>query len=250
MNSKRSVAVATVAQVHRIARRIGFDVIRWPRPHDIEGAVAAIFSRRHINCVLDVGANVGQFGLQLRHIGYRGRIVSFEPSVAALPHLEALAARDGRWTVRPVALGARTGSVQLHRHADSVFDSLHSSLPAARNRFAGLEDAGHATVAMETLATERRKATSEIDDARIFLKCDTQGHDLDVLTGDPGLPDVVAVLVELSAQPIYTDQPYMTRVIDHLRGEGFLPVTFQPVTRASDRLTAIEFDGLFVRSAG
>ena len=247
MNSRQLAAVKAIATAHRIARRLGFDVVRWPRPHDVEGALAAVLAREQINCVLDVGANIGEFGLQLRRLGYRARIVSFEPSPAALPRLQARAARDGSWAVRNVALGARTGAAQLHRHADSVFDSLHPALPAAHDRFAGLRNAGDTTVAVELLAVERRKATTGLAAPRIFLKLDTQGHDLDVLAGDPGLPDVVAVLVELSAQPIYADQPHLTRVVDRLVDEGFLPVAFQPVTRAADRLTVIEFDGLFVR---
>ena len=32
-----------------------------------------------VNCVIDVGANVGQFGIALRRAGYRGCIVLFEP---------------------------------------------------------------------------------------------------------------------------------------------------------------------------
>jgi hypothetical protein len=39
----------------------------------------------------------------------------------------------------------------------------------------------------------------------------------------------------------------MVKVIDVLDGEGFMPVAFQPVNRATDRLRVVEFDGLFMR---
>jgi hypothetical protein len=62
------------------------------------------------------------------------------------------------------------------------------------------------------------------------------------------LPDqVVAVLVELSVQAIYEGQPYLTRVIDKLKDEDFIPVAFGPVTANFDRLRVVEFDGVFVR---
>jgi len=45
--------------------------------HDLH--LKRMLDRHRITTVLDIGANVGGFGLLLRRIGFAGRIVSFEP---------------------------------------------------------------------------------------------------------------------------------------------------------------------------
>jgi SAM-dependent methyltransferase len=63
------------------ARRLfGYERIKKRKLHDtLEQHLAALLPQLAINCVVDVGANTGQFGAMLRRIGYAGRIVSFEP---------------------------------------------------------------------------------------------------------------------------------------------------------------------------
>ena len=66
--------------------------------------------------------------------------------------------------------------------------------------------------------------------------------------GADGLgPEVVAVLVELAAQPIYHDQPKMTAVMDLVMDDGFTAVAFEPLFQSSDGLRIVELDALFLR---
>lgn len=45
-----------------------------------EGRLVLSLNAHRINCVLDVGGNVGQTGIELYENSYEGRVVSFEPS--------------------------------------------------------------------------------------------------------------------------------------------------------------------------
>jgi len=238
--------------MRNLMRRAGFDVVRWPRrPDDVlDWALRAVLRARDINCVVDVGGNRGNFGQLVRTLGYTGRIISFEPSPSTLPALSAVAARDAQWEVRPVGLSAKPGTAELRLHEGPELDSLLSALPGVVEQIPMIAEVGTAMVELSTLEIEYPSIVAGLDAPRILLKSDTQGHDAEVLLGAKGLPpEIVAVLVELSAQPIYGGQPRMTKVMDILLDDGFTPVAFQPVFQSSDGLRLFEVDGLFMRSA-
>ena len=68
----------------------------------------------NVNCVLDVGANEGQYGQRLREAGYAGRIVSFEPLEVHVAPLRERAAADHNWKVFACALGDSDGEAEIN----------------------------------------------------------------------------------------------------------------------------------------
>jgi FkbM family methyltransferase len=244
-----------LADARRLLRRSGIDVIRWPHRPDsgvIDWALAEVIRTRGINCVIDVGGNRGQFGRRLRTLGYAGRIVSFEPSPTVLPEISAVAARDANWTVRPVALSGRPGEAELRLHREPQLNSLHEELPGVIEQIPKMELVGTVAITLSTLAAEFPAIIDGITEPRVLLKSDTQGHDVEVLrgAGEKGLDkSVLAVLVELAAQPVYRGQPAMTAVMDLIMNDGFTAVAFEPLFESSDGLRMVELDGLFMRSA-
>src|SRR5215469_5412513 len=239
--------------LRNLMHRAGFDIQRWPRRPDdgvADWAVEAVLRSREINCVIDVGGNLGHFGERLRALGYRGRIVSFEPSPSTLPAIQQTAARDGRWEVRPVGLSDVAGTAELRLHEGPELDSLLTAIPGVTDQIPIMAETGTATVSLSTLAAEFPSIVAGIGSPRVLLKSDTQGHDAAVLRGAGGLPpEVVAVLDELAGQPIYNGQPKMTEVMDILLDDGFTPVAFQPLFVSPDGLRVVEFDGMFMRPA-
>lgn len=218
----------------------------------IDWALTEVLQARGINCVIDVGGNRGLFARRMRDLGYAGRIVSFEPSPSVLPVIRAAAERDPDWTVRPCALSSEPGQAELRLHREPELDSLLDALPGVADQLPIMRGTGTATIELSTLAAEFPGITAGIAEPRVLLKSDTQGYDAEVIrgAGPAGLPPaVVAVLVELAAQHIYSGQPAMTTVMDLVMGGGFTPVAFEPFFQSSDGLRIVELDALFMRPA-
>jgi FkbM family methyltransferase len=245
-----------LTDVRRILRRAGFDVIRWPQGLEvgvIDWALTEVIRKLGVNCVIDVGGNRGQFAQRLRTLGYTGRIVSFEPAPVVLPEITAAAARDTDWIIRPVALSSQAGEAELRLYKEPQLNSLLDELPGVIHQIPEMERVGTVTITLSTLAAEFTEIIAGIAQPRILLKSDTQGHDLEVLrgAGKKGLDEaVVAVLIELVAQPIYRGQPGMPAVLEQITNDGFTVVAFEPLFRSSDGLRIDELDGLFMRSPG
>ena len=96
------------------ARAVGVDLVRFRSVRHAFGRRARLMTTLGVDLVIDVGANRGQFGLEIRRGGYAGRIVSIEPLAAPYEQLSRLASRDERWVAIRSAVGPRGGSATMH----------------------------------------------------------------------------------------------------------------------------------------
>ena len=60
-------------------QRFGFDLVRIPHPYTLEHHLQRLIRSLRIDCLLDVGAERGNYAAKLREFGYQGQIFSFEP---------------------------------------------------------------------------------------------------------------------------------------------------------------------------
>lgn len=210
----------------------------------------AVFARRGIDCVVDVGANRGQYYRFLRYqVGFKGPVASFEPIPELAADLADRARFESEWYVFPCALGAAPGSVRLNVMARHSFSSVLAPDHSRTDAFATKNVVERVIeVPTRTLDDAWAEFTRTRRVARPYLKLDTQGYDLEVLAGAPqALADVQALQTELSFQPLYVGMPDWRRSVDTLAAAGFEVASLFPVTLdAEQRL--IEADCVFVRS--
>lgn len=232
--------------LRRLLNRAGVDVVRH-QPVPAHLARRAHLLRRFApDVVLDVGANAGLYGREVRRIGYGGRLVSFEPMAAAYAGLAAEAARDGAWQAVNVALGAAPGEAVLNVAANSWSSSLRPMLDTHLNAAPDSAYVGRETVGVETLDAVfgRHVRAGE----RAWLKIDTQGHERDVLAGAArSLPRIDMVELEMSPVGLYEGEALFTEMFDWLVARGFACVHLQPglYDPADERLLSL--DGYFHR---
>jgi hypothetical protein len=92
-----------------LLKRFGYEVIASSKvaPSNMSRRLKALFEKLAIDCVLDVGANVGQYADLLRNaVGYRGLIISFEPVKQNFDLLSEKSKNDPGWYIHDFALGS------------------------------------------------------------------------------------------------------------------------------------------------
>jgi FkbM family methyltransferase len=206
--------------------------------------IRSIIEKFQVDLVIDVGANEGQFALELRSF-YGGEILSFEPVASAFEKLAAAAAADPDWQVHKLALGSRASTQTINVAGRSVFSSLLKANAYSSQRFGQ----GASAASVEVVSVRRLDdVLEEIRPAarRIFLKLDTQGYDMEVFRGlGNWLARVVALQSEVSLVAIYEGMPHWTETIAVYETAGFGVVAMFPVTHDSGRV--IEYDCLMTK---
>jgi FkbM family methyltransferase len=205
--------------------------------------LSRLFGQLHINCVFDVGANGGQYGRFLRGLGYRGRIVSFEPVSASFAVLARRRARDSDWKAHRIALGEREESLLINVTAISQFSSFLLPNRYSETRFGPYSSVENTEkVRVQRLASVFEECIAGIREPRVFLKMDTQGYDLNVLAGaGRRVEQVLALQSEVSVKAIYDKMPGYLEAVAKMTSMGFELTGLFPVDRDKE-LRVIELD--------
>jgi len=216
-----SLKSKAVRVLNRTIRPLGVSVVRnAPAPVTDGQRLRKLIDRLGITLVLDVGANDGHSGKQLRSLDYAGRIVSFEPVPSAFARLEEAAKGDPAWEIRQSAVGDLEGQIEINA---SDVDQTSSILPV--QSLSGQIAPGSTRVkpiSVPITRVDRVLAEFAKPDDRVFLKTDTQGYDVHVLRGaGDAIARVSLIRTEVIAIPLYAGQPAIHDVVAFASDAGF-----------------------------
>jgi FkbM family methyltransferase len=195
------------------------------------------------DCIIDVGANRGQFATFARNCFPQCRIVSFEPLDRPARIYDSLFRHDARTRLVRAAVGTECGSLLMHVTAED-----DSSSPLAIGE---LQTRAFGTAVIGTLEVPCGLLSDYLrpDDLgqKNLLKIDTQGFELQVLRGAEQLLDrFSAIYCELSFVELYVGQPLASEIISYLFQRQFSLAGVYNITAARN-FGSLQADMLFAR---
>lgn len=220
-------------------RGVHVGAYRWTYPARRQ----MLWSASGVKHLFDVGANIGQYGKEVRNHGYLGCIHSFEPVSAAYVELEEVASGDPEWDVHRMAVGSTAGTLEINVSQVSTFSSM---LPVTQTTLDGFGPAAY--VRTETVPT------TTLDDVLpeaaqgegYAVKMDVQGFEQQVIEGgERAIAGAAAVEIELCPVELYEGQWLMLDLLHAMDQRGFTPALIDSIFPQPDG-RSLAFNGLFL----
>ncbi len=215
----------------------------------LSNTLQEIFGELNIDCVLDVGANKGQYRDFLRsNVEFKGTIISFEPIKYNVNLLRERSKNDEKWHIYPYALGQFTEKLPLNVMESNDLSSFSDPSHSFDWDHNAINTVDHVeNVEMRRLDNMILELTNNHIIKNLFLKMDTQGHDLEVFKGGgDAIDNILALQSEISIIPIYKDIPNFLESLQMFTASGFELSGLFPVSKQGVRV--IEFDCVMTKN--
>jgi FkbM family methyltransferase len=202
-----------------------------------------ILQKFKVKNILDVGANIGQWALQVRDGGFKEDITSFEPT-SAFEILKKNTFRDSNWKCVNVAVSNQTGESRIYLASNGNLSS--SILQPDEILLQGFGIEFNESINVPTTTLDEYLYNSQIGE--FYLKIDVQGAEKLVLEGaENSLSKCMAVEFESSLTSLYKGESNHYDLAKWLLLRGFTP--FQVVVTHWDRsMAAISLDSIFIKN--
>lgn len=223
---------------------LGIEVIKYPT--DELNRRIKLLHHHKIDVILDIGANIGQYGGEMRVLGFTGEIISFEPLKAAFEKLKKNAKKDPKWSIYNCSIGERDGQATINIAKNSVSSSLLDNLPQLT------ESAPEATfIEKETIEIKKLDTIFEslnLKNKNVYLKIDTQGYEEMVLMGaQKSLHYVSGMQIEMSFIPSYKGSITFDQMKTKLNDLGFHLMAIENGFYDKKTGMQLEVDGIFYK---
>jgi len=225
---------------------LGYDIVRFHHAYHAQARRNRLLDLYGVDLILDIGANIGQYGAQLRKEGYKGNIISFEPLADAYSELLMKVELDAEWSALNCALGSIDGTAEINVSKNSCSSSLLGMLPEHQTSAPDSVYVRKENIRIKMLDTVFDQYCSSFK--KIFMKVYTQGYGMDVLKGSGNsLEKICGIQIEVSLVNLYANEALIEDFIVFLRNLGFVPMSIEPGFADFETGKLLQADLIFFR---
>lgn len=221
----------------------GFQIKSYPDTNQLRRMM--LIKHFAINTIFDVGANAGQYAEQVRLLGYKNRIISFEPLSDAFNILSRKAKSDNLWTAYNYALGDKSAKSVINIAGNSGSSSILEMLPAHLNSAPESQYIGTQEIEIRTFDSIFNEFSNPNEN--IMLKIDTQGFEKNVILGAKNnLKNIKIIQLEMSLISLYQNEIVFEEMLAFMDSLGFTLYSLENgfYDHVNGRL--LQVDGVFV----
>lgn len=233
--------------IQKALRKIGYQLAKYPKPDPDLVRRLKIMNTFNIDTLFDIGANTGQYAIEMRKFGYKGKIISFEPIKNVCNDLTNNSIKDKNWIVFNYAFGDANESGFINIAGNSFSSSILNMLPEHLRSAPGSRYTAKEGIEIKTLDTVFNSLCSSED--CVMIKIDTQGYEKKVIDGAmESLKKIKIIQIELSLVALYEKQLLFNEMINYLENMEFKLYSLE--NGFSDLKTGqlLQVDGVFVNN--
>lgn len=232
--------------IRSVVNPLGYDIVKISASNPFHLIVNQL-RLNNITVVLDVGANAGQYSMELRKAGYRDQIISFEPLSDAYRSLSANSSRDKDWNVYNYALGETERMATINVSAHSPSSSFLPMTDTHRNAAPGSDYIKEERIEIKTLDAVYNSLG--IEGEKVFMKVDTQGYEKKVIDGAAkSLSEIKGIQLELSATKLYDGEENYYTMCSFMDDKNFRLVRVIPGFTDKKNGEMLQFDAIFIKN--
>lgn len=234
--------------IKKLLRYLGYRLSVYNSINVVDDYLNNIIKYKKIDCVLDIGANKGQYAVGLRSGGYSEWIYLFEPMLYEWTYLNKKGKNDLKWVVCDrCAIGDVDGEISINISSNSESSSI---LPMLKSHENVAPDSAFLSKEIVPICKlddfiDKLKLT---DHRNILLKIDTQGYEDRVLRGADSLLKLSKIIqIEVSCIELYEGQILIEDIIERLKEYRYYLHNIFPVFVDHNKFQVLQYDAFFIK---
>lgn len=238
--------IKDVLRVNRTARMLREYANAFSKFKDSPFPLIQKYLRRaKITHIFDVGANIGQFGVDIIRTGYNGHVISYEPVLRSFNKLNRLTQKYDKWTAFQMGMGAFSGNAIINVSGNSALSSSILDIGQSHlENFPRSKTISQESVILSTV--DDQIELLNINPSTVMLKIDVQGYEKQVLLGSMNyLSTIPLCYLEVSLSPLYIGEAEFPSIINMITSAGHNIVDIHRGVTAKDG-TLLQIDILSV----